>query len=92
MSPCNTEVSEETELFVPEDTEITVRFIKTHLREAELGLQRFQEASKTLAAEGYSIVAQKDGTLFIFKDITEHFDGYTKTTRISFGKLYEEPK
>lgn len=76
---------------IPSD-EISIDVIKAFVAEATAGIEKFRESVRFLNNAGYSFVAQKDGTNYIYRDVTEEKDGYTQTTRIAFGKPYDSNK
>ena len=76
---------------IPRD-EVSIDMVKAYIDEANVSIEKFRAAVRFLNDAGYSFVAQKDGTNYIYRDVTEEKDGYTQTTRIAFGKPYDSNK
>jgi hypothetical protein len=76
---------------IPNDV-VSIDTVKAFIAEANDGIEKFRVAVRFLNNAGYSFVAQKDGTNYVYRDVTEEKDGYTQTTRIAFGKPYDSNK
>lgn len=76
---------------IPNDV-VSIDTVKAHIAEANASIEKFRASVRFLNDAGYSFVAQKDGTNYVYRDVTEEKDGYTQTTRIAFGKPYDSNK